>query len=114
MIPTSIIRVWFLGLFSWILLGLGIYLSHKWYQRAWSYDFNLHRSYFDPHIGNNHETLLLAVAVGLLFLVFGRRLNRAGYFELLYENKGFCRSRRAAEAIPRSGNGIPVGPARWL
>src|ERR1700751_1510416 len=66
MIPTSIIRVWFLGLFSWILLGLGIYLSHKWYQRAWSYDFNLHRSYFDPHIGNNHETFLLAVAVGLL------------------------------------------------
>jgi hypothetical protein len=53
MIRTSIIRVWFLGLFSWILLGLGIYLSHKWYQRAWSYDFNLHRSYFDPHIGNN-------------------------------------------------------------
>ena len=69
MIPTSIIRVWFLGLFSWVLLGVGIYLSHKWYQRAWSYDFNLHRSYFDPHIGNNHQTLLLAVAVGLLFLV---------------------------------------------
>jgi hypothetical protein len=35
---------------SWILLGLGIYLSHKWYQHAWSYDFNLQRSYFDPHI----------------------------------------------------------------
>jgi pimeloyl-ACP methyl ester carboxylesterase len=69
MIPTSIIRVWFLGIFSWVLVGVGIYLSHKWYQRAWSYDFNLHRSYFDPHIGNNHETLLLAVAVGLLFLV---------------------------------------------
>jgi pimeloyl-ACP methyl ester carboxylesterase len=43
MIPTSIIRFWFLGLFSWVLLGVGIYLSHKWYQRAWSYDFNLHR-----------------------------------------------------------------------
>jgi pimeloyl-ACP methyl ester carboxylesterase len=69
MIPTSIIRVWFLGLFSWVLLGVGIYLGHKWYQRAWSYDLNLHRSYFDPHIGNNHETLLLAVAVGLFFLV---------------------------------------------
>jgi hypothetical protein len=38
MIPTSIIRFWFLGLFSWVLLGAGIYLSHKWYQRAWSYD----------------------------------------------------------------------------
>jgi hypothetical protein len=42
-------------------------MSHKWYKRAWSYDFNLHRSYFDPHIGNNYETFLLAVAVGLLF-----------------------------------------------
>ena len=73
MIPTSIIRVWFLGLFSWILLGLGIYLSHKWYQRAWSYDFNLHRSYFDPHIGNNHETLLLAVVIGgLIARLFSR------------------------------------------
>jgi hypothetical protein len=51
------------------LLGLGISLSHSWYQRAWSYDFNLYRSYFDPHIGNNHQTLLLAVAVGLLFWV---------------------------------------------
>jgi pimeloyl-ACP methyl ester carboxylesterase len=66
MIPTSIIRFWVLGLFSWVLLGIGIYISHKWYQRAWSYDFNLHRFYFDPHIGNNHETFLLAVAVGLL------------------------------------------------
>ena len=38
MIPTSIIRVWFLGLFSWVLLGAGIYFGHKWHQRAWSYD----------------------------------------------------------------------------
>jgi pimeloyl-ACP methyl ester carboxylesterase len=69
MIPTSIIRIWFFGLFSWLLLGVGIYISHKWYQRAWSYDFNLHRSYFDPHIGNNYQTLLLAVVV-VLFLWF--------------------------------------------
>src|SRR3984957_17285236 len=69
MIPTSIIRIWFLGLFSWILLGAGIYLSHKWYQQAWSYDFNLQRSYFDPHIGYNRQTLLLFAAACLLFLV---------------------------------------------
>jgi hypothetical protein len=69
MIPTSIIRIWFFGLFSWLLLGVGIYISHKWYRRAWSYDFNLHRSYFDPHIGNNYQTLLLAVVV-VLFLWF--------------------------------------------
>ena len=70
MIPSSIFRIWFLGLFSWILLGAGIYVGHKWYQRAWSYDFNLQRSYFDPHIGYNHETLLLFVAAALLFWVF--------------------------------------------
>jgi uncharacterized oligopeptide transporter (OPT) family protein len=27
MIPTSIIRIWFLGLFSWVLLGAGILLG---------------------------------------------------------------------------------------
>lgn len=70
MIPTSIFRMWFLGLFSWILLGVGIYLGHRWYQQAWSYDLNLQRSYFDPHIGYNHETFLLFVAAALLLAVF--------------------------------------------
>src|SRR3977135_1278441 len=68
MIPTSIIRVWFLGLFSWLLLGVGVYFSHKWFQRGWSYDLHLDSSYFYPHIGNNHETLLLVIAVAVLFL----------------------------------------------
>jgi len=29
MIPTSVVLVWFLGLFSWVLLGVGIYLRHQ-------------------------------------------------------------------------------------
>jgi hypothetical protein len=87
MIPTSIIRIWFLGLFSWILLGLGIYLSHKWYQHAWSYDFNLQRSYFDPHIGQNHETLLLSIAASLLFLVLAGGLIVRGILGLLTKGK---------------------------
>ena len=87
MIPTSIIRIWFLGLFSWILLGLGIYLSHKWYQHAWSYDFNLQRSYFDPHIGHNHETLLLFIAASLLFLVLAGGLIVRGILSLLTKAK---------------------------
>jgi pimeloyl-ACP methyl ester carboxylesterase len=69
MIPTSIFRIWFLGLLSWVLLGVGIYLGHRWYQQAWSYNFNLQRSYFDPHVGYNHQTLLLSVAGCLLFVV---------------------------------------------
>jgi hypothetical protein len=69
MIPTSIIRIWFLGLFSWVLLGLGFYFSHRWYYHAWSYDFNLQRSYFDPHFGYNFETLLLLIAACLLFWI---------------------------------------------
>jgi pimeloyl-ACP methyl ester carboxylesterase len=87
MIPTSIIRIWFLGLLSWILLGLGIYLSHKWYQHAWSYDSNLQRSYFDPHIGNNHETLLLFIAASLLFLVLAGGLIVRGILGLLTKAK---------------------------
>ena len=86
MIPTSIIRIWFLGLFSWILLGAGIYLSHKWYQHAWSYDFNLQRSYFDPHIGYNHETLLLIIAAVSALFGFSRRRDRPRYPELIDES----------------------------
>jgi pimeloyl-ACP methyl ester carboxylesterase len=88
MIPTSIIRFWFLGLFSWVLLGVGIYLSHKWYQRAWSYDSNLHRSYFDPHIGNNYETFLLAVAVSLLFWTLAGGVIVRGILSLFTKAKG--------------------------
>ena len=78
----------FFGLFSWVLLGVGIYLSHKWYQRAWSYDFNLHRSYFDPHIGNNYETFLLAVAVGLLFWALAGGVIVRGILGLFTKAKG--------------------------
>src|ERR1700747_1821281 len=88
MIPTSIIRFWVLALFSCVLFGIGIYLSHKWYQRAWSYDFNLHRSYFDPHIGNNYETFLLAVAVGLLLWVLAGGVFVRGILSLVTKTKG--------------------------
>jgi pimeloyl-ACP methyl ester carboxylesterase len=87
MILTSIIRFWFLGLFSWLLLGVGIYLSHKWYQRAWSYDFNLYRSYFDPHIGNNYETFLLALAVSLLFWALAGGVIVRGILSLFTKTK---------------------------
>jgi pimeloyl-ACP methyl ester carboxylesterase len=83
MIPTSIFRIWFLGLFSWILLGAGIYVGHKWYQRAWSYDSDLQRSYFDPHIGYNHETLLLFIATALLLWVLAGGLVVRGILGLL-------------------------------
>ena len=66
MIPTSILRVWFLGLFSFVLIGVGLYFSHQWYKQAWSYDFERQQSYFDPHLGFNGPTLLLAVVAGLL------------------------------------------------
>jgi pimeloyl-ACP methyl ester carboxylesterase len=97
MIPTSIIRIWFLGLFSWVLLGVGIYLSHKWYQRAWSYDFNLHRPYFDPHIGNNYQTLLLAVAVGVLFWALAGGVIARGILSLFAKTKGSA----GRDALPK-------------
>jgi pimeloyl-ACP methyl ester carboxylesterase len=66
MIPTSILRIWFSGLFSFFLIGVGIYCGHEWYRRSWSWDSEYQRSYFDPHWGFNHPTLFFAVAVGLL------------------------------------------------
>jgi pimeloyl-ACP methyl ester carboxylesterase len=87
MIPTSIFRIWFLGLLSWVLLGVGIYLGHRWYQQAWSYDFNFQRSYFDPDIGYNRQTLLLSVAACLLFLVLGGGLIVRGILSLLAKAK---------------------------
>src|SRR5258708_20417972 len=102
MILTSIIRFWFLGLFSWLLLGVGIYLSHKWYQHAWSYDFNLYRSYFDPHIGNNYETFLLALAVSLLFWVLAGGVIVRGVLSLFTKTKSSA-GRDALSKGPRQG-----------
>lgn len=66
MIPTSIFRVWFLGLFSFILIGVAIYCGHEWYHRSWSWNSEDQRSYFDPQWGFNNPTLFFAVAVVLL------------------------------------------------
>src|ERR1700722_6877352 len=105
MIPTSIIRIWFLGLFSWILLGFGMYLSHKWYHHAWSYDLNLQRSYFDPHIGNNHETRLLIIAASLLFLVLAGGLIVRGILSLLTKGK---KSKAVGQLPKRSREGATI------
>ena len=77
MILTSILRVWFFGLFSFILIGAGIYCGHEWYRRSWSYDFASQRSYFNPHLGFNYPTFFLAVAVVLL-LESVRSVRRSG------------------------------------
>ena len=108
MIPTSIIRIWFLGLFSWVLLGVGIYLGHKWYQRAWSYDFNLQRSYFDPHIGYNHETLLLVVAAALLLWVLAGGVIVRGILSLLMKSKSSGSRRPHCQSIPEREQRYPA------
>jgi pimeloyl-ACP methyl ester carboxylesterase len=69
MIPTSIFRVWFFGLFSFFLIGVGIYCGHEWYHRSWSWDAEHQRSYFDPQWGFNHPTLFFTLAVVLLLWV---------------------------------------------
>jgi pimeloyl-ACP methyl ester carboxylesterase len=87
MIPTSIIRIWFLGLLSWVLLAAGIYFSCRWFHHAWSYDFTLQRSYFDPHIGYNRETLLLFIIGCLLLWVLAGGLLLRGTLILLTKAK---------------------------
>jgi hypothetical protein len=50
---------------------------------AWSYDLSLQRSYFDPHIGNNHETRLQIIAASVFFLVLAGGLIARGILNLL-------------------------------
>lgn len=88
MIPASILRVWFLGLLSFLLIGAGIYSGHQWYRRAWGYDFDHQRSYFDPHLGFNHPTLFLAVAAGLLLWALAGGLLVRALFSLLKAKGG--------------------------
>jgi pimeloyl-ACP methyl ester carboxylesterase len=113
MIPTSILRVWFFGLFSFILIGAGIYCSHEWYRRSWSYDFARQRSYFDPHLGFNHPTLFLAVAVILLLWVLIGGLIVRALFGLLTKAKGSAGgdapSRHSSEKDVVSRLGRPDG-----
>jgi pimeloyl-ACP methyl ester carboxylesterase len=114
MIPTSIIRIWFLGLFSWVLLGAGIYLSHKWYQHAWSYDFNLQRSYFDPHIGYNYETFLLVLAAGLLLWILAGGVIVRSILSLILKtqsagNRAALPKRQSREGATVSRLGRPDG-----
>ncbi|MBV9873335.1 MAG: alpha/beta hydrolase [Verrucomicrobia bacterium] len=87
MIPTSILRIWFFGLFSFVLIGVAIYCSHEWYRRSWGWDFEHQRSYFDPRWGSNYPRLFLAVAVGLLlWALFGGLIIRS-LFTLLTKAK---------------------------
>ena len=108
MIPTSIIRIWFLGLFSWILLGAGIYLSHKWYQHAWSYDFKLQRSYFDPHIGYNNETLLLVLAAGLLLWILAGGVIVRSILSLILKSQSAGNRAAPPKRQSREGQRSPV------
>jgi pimeloyl-ACP methyl ester carboxylesterase len=113
MIPTSILRVWFLGLFSFILIGAGLYCSHEWYRRSWSYDFDHERSYFAPHLGFNPPTLFLAIAAGLLLWALVGGLVVRAAFGLLTRAKGStddnAASRHSREGAVVSRLGRPDG-----
>jgi len=97
----------------WVLLEVGIYLSHKWYQRVWSHDFHLHRADFDPHIGNNYESFLLAVAISLLFWALAGDVIVPRYSEPLYENQSSA-GRDAMPKRSRQGEGTPAHSVRWF
>jgi pimeloyl-ACP methyl ester carboxylesterase len=108
MIPTSIFRVWLVGLFSCLLVGIGLYAGHEWYRRAWGYDFERRQSYFDPHLGVNLPTLLLAGAVGLLvWALLGRLLVRA-LFNLWAQAEG------ADGSLPAPSPEAQGAVASWL
>src|SRR4051794_27556739 len=70
MIPTFILQIWILGLFSLGILAAVVYLAHEWQQRSWGWDYALERSVFAPHFGANETTALLAGAILLTLLAF--------------------------------------------
>ncbi len=73
MISTSIFSVWLTGLLSLGILGGGAYLAYRWYDEAWAYDLDLGRHVFDPNLGWNDETAILAAAVCSVACVVDRR-----------------------------------------
>lgn len=70
MIPTFIIQIWLFGLLSLGFLGAGAYFAHEWQQRSWSWDPIMQTSVFQPTLGFNEDTAVLAAAVGFLFITF--------------------------------------------
>ena len=68
MIPTVILAVWLLGLLALGLVSAGGYLLYRWYELAHRYDPTTGREVFNPDLGLNGETALLAA--GLLLLLW--------------------------------------------
>ncbi|HSJ04505.1 MAG: alpha/beta fold hydrolase [Verrucomicrobium sp.] len=78
MIPTLILQTWLLALMSLGIIGGSVYLGHRWQQSSWGWDPVLAQSVFDPHLGFNEPTALLAAAAILIFLsLWGGTLIRA-------------------------------------
>lgn len=70
MIPPLIIVVWLSGLLSLGLIGGGAALLWAWSRDAWIYDAVLERTVFDPQIGFNGPTAMLAAGVTMLVWAF--------------------------------------------
>lgn len=66
MTPVSVLFTWLNGLLSVAILGGGAWLSYEWSRRAYVYRIDLGRYVFDPDLGWNGQTGLLASAVALL------------------------------------------------
>jgi pimeloyl-ACP methyl ester carboxylesterase len=69
-IPSAIIVVWLNGLLAVGLIGGGAVLIWAWYRDAWVYDTLLDRTVFDPQIGLNWPTAMLAIGIILLVWAF--------------------------------------------
>lgn len=68
MIPAAIIPIWLSGLLSLGIIGGAFYLLRKWYQISWVDDGLLDKMVFNPDLGLNAPTALLAG--GLLLLIW--------------------------------------------
>ncbi len=100
MIPTFILQIWLLGLLALGFIGGGIYLGREWSRRSWSYDPALQRSFFDPQLGFNEPTMLLAAAILLLLVAFAGGLIVRAVLRLMTS----ARARRVNGDDPRQSS----------
>ena len=105
MLPTSIFALWFSALWSFGIIGGGVYLIYEWWRRSWFWDVRFNDWRFDPAFGGNAPTAMLAL--GALLLLW----SVAGGFTMRAILRLLSRS-EPADRVDDAANPRPSGKAR--
>src|SRR3954463_8487501 len=63
MLPTFIIRLWFLSLLALGIIAAAVGLGRQWMLRSWTWDPVRNESVFAPNLGWNENTAILVAAI---------------------------------------------------